>query len=247
MRIEANTLNEAFQKAAVALGCSVTELDVLEVVQHPSSGFLGLMKKTAIIEVKKEGTKDKKKPPKPQENKPKSPKVKKETQITETDEKKERALIPIEDAIKQIKPELESLMSKSCFEIEVTKVAAYDEDTILIELNGKDSALLIGKEGYRYKAISYLFYSWISLKFGYCIRLEIAEFLQNQEQMIEKYLKTIIEKVEKQGKAQTKPLDGVLVKIALEQLREKFPDKYVGVKVARNGAKFVVVNEFNKK
>lgn len=247
MKVEANTLQEAFQKAADKLGCSVTELEI-EVIQHPRSGFLGAFKKLAIIEAKKEGTKERKRPAKKLDPKPKtSPKATKETENTNDEQRKERSLIPIDQAVKQIDSEVKSLMSKSCFDIEVTNVAKYDEDTILIELNGEDSALLIGKEGYRYKAISYLLYSWISLKFGYCIRLEIAQFLQNQEAMIEKYLKTIIEKVEKQGKAQTKPLDGVLVKIALEQLRAKFPDKYVGIKLARNGAKFVVVNEFNKK
>jgi len=49
MKIEANTLQEAFQKAAEQLNCSVTELDI-KVLQHPSSGIFGFFKKTAIIE-----------------------------------------------------------------------------------------------------------------------------------------------------------------------------------------------------
>ena len=60
------------------------------------------------------------------------------------------------------------------------------------------------------------------------------------------YLSTIIERVELIGKAQTKPLDGVLVKIALEQLRQRFPDKYVGIKNSDEG-KFIVINDFHKK
>ncbi len=48
------------------------------------------------------------------------------------------------------------------------------------------------------------------------------------------------------SKAKTKSLDGVLVKIALEKLREKFPDKYVSVKSNSDG-QFVVVNDFIKK
>ena len=38
MKIEANTLQEAFQKAAEQLNCSVTELDI-KVLQHPSGGI----------------------------------------------------------------------------------------------------------------------------------------------------------------------------------------------------------------
>ena len=49
MKIEANTLQEAFQKAAEQLNCSVTQLDI-KVLQHPSSGFFGFFKRSAIIE-----------------------------------------------------------------------------------------------------------------------------------------------------------------------------------------------------
>ena len=48
IKIEAVTLEGAFNDAAAALDCSVTQLAV-EVVQAPSSGFLGLFKKKAII------------------------------------------------------------------------------------------------------------------------------------------------------------------------------------------------------
>ncbi|HHY2378617.1 TPA: Jag N-terminal domain-containing protein, partial [Campylobacter jejuni] len=48
------------------------------------------------------------------------------------------------------------------------------------------------------------------------------------------------------GRGQTKPLDGVLIKIALEQLRAEFPDKYVGIK-QNNDQRFVVINDFFKK
>ena len=48
IRIVAATLEEAYKDAAASLECSVTELNI-EVVQPPSSGFLGLFKKSAII------------------------------------------------------------------------------------------------------------------------------------------------------------------------------------------------------
>ncbi len=77
--------------------------------------------------------------------------------------------------------------------------------------------------------------------------LEIAEFLKNQEEMIAKYLVGVIERINNTGRAQTKILDGVLVKIALESLRAEFPDKYVGIKSGREGGRFIVINDFNRK
>ena len=138
------------------------------------------------------------------------------------------------------------LFKASCFEIDKVEVSKFNDETVLIEIDGADAALLIGKEGYRYKAISYMLYNWLNSKYNLAIRLEIAQFLQNQEAMMDQYLNGVIERVQNSGRAQTKPLDGVLVKIALEKLREKFPDKYVGIKSGNDG-KFVVVNDFFKK
>jgi spoIIIJ-associated protein len=58
IRIEALTLEEAYQNAASSLECSVTELKI-EVVQSPSNGFLGMFKKSAIIVAVKENSEDK--------------------------------------------------------------------------------------------------------------------------------------------------------------------------------------------
>ena len=152
----------------------------------------------------------------------------------------------IDKVLPEIKQGVEKLFGGNFFTIDKIGVRKFDDETVIIELDGEDAALLIGKEGYRYKAISYLLYNWISSKYGLAVRLEIAQFLQNQEAAIDQYLKGIIERVEETGKAKTKSLDGVLVKIALEKLREKFPDKYVSVKSNSDG-QFVVVNDFIKK
>ena len=360
MKIEANTLQEAFQKAAEQLNCSVTELDI-KVLQHPSGGIFGFFKKTAIIEAnlenqpkpqhkpkndrnfakksdenepakeekkqsKKHDHNDKKrnsKKHKDEKNEAKSeqkehknekpnlseknsalakdafaekgekeadepgyvikrldePKEQKEskeakepqasksapknildTSIIEnfnhTDEesapqalpkeKKEKVVIDFDKILPEIKEGMTRLFKASCFEIDKVEVSKFNDETVLIELDGADAALLIGKEGYRYKAISYMLYNWLNSKYNLAIRLEIAQFLQNQEAMMDQYLNGVIERVQNSGRAQTKPLDGVLVKIALEKLREKFPDKYVGIKSGNDG-KFVVVNDFFKK
>ena len=360
MKIEANTLQEAFQKAAEQLNCSVTELDI-KVLQHPSSGIFGFFKKTAIIEAnlenqpkpqhkpkndrnfakksdenepakeekkqsKKHDHNDKKRNPKKhkdEKNEAKSeqkehknekpnlseknsalakdafaekgekeadepgyvikrldePKEQKESKeakepqaskstpknildtsiienFNQTDEesapqalqkeKKEKVVIDFDKILPEIKEGMTRLFKASCFEIDKVEVSKFNDETVLIELDGADAALLIGKEGYRYKAISYMLYNWLNSKYNLAIRLEIAQFLQNQEAMMDQYLNGVIERVQNSGRAQTKPLDGVLVKIALEKLREKFPDKYVGIKSGNDG-KFVVVNDFFKK
>ena len=161
-------------------------------------------------------------------------------------QKEQKQKADIDKALPEIKQGVEKLFGGNFFTIDKIDVRKFDDDTVIVELDGEDAALLIGKEGYRYKAISYLLYNWIGSKYGLSVRLEIAQFLQNQEAAIEQYIKSVIERVEETGKAKTKHLDGVLVKIALEKLREKFPDKYVGVKSNSDG-QYVVVNDFIKK
>ena len=47
-KVEADTLEEAYQKAATQLACSITDIEY-EVIQHPSKGLFGFLKKKAII------------------------------------------------------------------------------------------------------------------------------------------------------------------------------------------------------
>lgn len=318
IKVEAATLQEAYSKAASELSCSVVDLDI-NIIQNGSSGFLGLFKKSAIIEVHRKGTKpfreererkeyvaphkvessnevdsafNDEKRDRNRRNKNRRNKGKKEFPRNEFSEKRaesEVAIAPlkevnspilepkgevskvpvkearhtivstaidqnfhhekreINDVIDEVRMQIKNLFKYSCFTLESPVITKYSDDTILIEFSGEDAALLIGKEGYRYKALSYLLYNWINLKYGLNIRLEIAEFLKNQEEMIDKYLAPVIERIRNSGKGQTKILDGVLIKIALEALRAQFPEKYVGIKSGKDGGKFIVVNDFNRK
>jgi spoIIIJ-associated protein len=318
IKVEAATLQEAYSKAASELSCSVVDLDI-NIIQNGSSGFLGLFKKSAIIEVHRKGTKpfreererkeyvathkvesvnevdssfNDEKRDRNRRNKNRRNKGKKESPRNEFSEKRaesEVAIAPlkeanspilepkgevskvpakearhtivstaidqnfhhekreINDVIDEVRMQIKNLFKYSCFTLESPVITKYSDDTILIEFSGEDAALLIGKEGYRYKALSYLLYNWINLKYGLNIRLEIAEFLKNQEEMIDKYLAPVIERIRNSGKGQTKILDGVLIKIALEALRAQFPEKYVGIKSGKDGGKFIVVNDFNRK
>ena len=147
--------------------------------------------------------------------------------------------------IEEIKAEVNNLFSKLCYEIDEIKVDILDDNKIVyIEFSGVDSALLIGKEGYRYKALSYILFNWINEKYNMMLRLEVAEFLVNQENAIYTYLEPVIETIKNEGFYKTKILDGILIHIALTKLRDEFPDKYVAVKTNQRGDKYILVNEY---
>ncbi len=214
MTFSAPTLDEAYKKASAHFSCSVVDLKI-EVIQNPTRGFLGLFAKEAIIKV-----------------------LNKELV---SNEKKDIDFKKIED---EIKTALDNLLKNSCYKLEVIDVKVdTKEGSVYIKLDGEDAALMIGKEGYRYKAISYILHNWIKLKYDLTLSLEIAEFLKNQKENVINYLESIKQRINEQGRAQTKPLDGILVKIALEELRRVYPNKYVAIKTLRDGRKVVVVNE----
>lgn len=240
-KIEAQTLEEALMIAAQALDCSVLDLEY-EIIQNPSKGFLGIGKKQAIIYAQlKDNVASK--------NQSKTPaKEKDSTKQMQFYERKSKKSSPTQEKLQEIsqavKQELDTLLAMLPYELDSVLVEPYDTHTLFIKINGKDSALLIGKEGYRYKAISYLLFNWINHQYGLMIRLEIAEFLRSQEEMIANYLLPTIQTIKTTGKAQTKPLDGVLAHIALKQLREQFPEKYVAFRLNKQGERYIIVDTF---
>ncbi len=303
IKIESVTLEQAYKDAASALECSAADL-VIEVVQSPSNGFMGLFKKNAIIVAAKKNKEVKsvetpsfqkeKQERKPQERvqkekqefkqeikkefkqdaKPKKDSKKQQHNFVndtimpqsfvsmqdddydmddinytadyeEDEEESSSSAINAYGVAKKVEKEINELFDLICFKIDKIEVSAYDEVTLLIEFRGEDAALLIGKEGYRYKALSYMIFNWINTKYQLQLRLEIAEFLKNQEESIMRYLVTVCENVERDGRAQTKILDGVLIQIALKELREKYPNKYVAVRSTRDGLKFIIINDYH--
>ncbi len=310
-RIEAPTLEEAYKNAAKEFNCSITEISY-EIVQHPTTGMMGLFKKTAIIIAAKKTSvvlaemeqkvveKEEVEKPTPNEE----PKLEKESVVvsenskkdsnkkldildkklnaqnsqedkvlesffeTNKEEKREEKVREVnvsqEESVEtfsfdddrdspenkkraiEIEEKLSKLMKTSCFEIDTIEVDVF-KNTAHIFIDGDDAALLIGKEGYRYNALSYMLFNWINTHYNLYIKLEIAEFIQAQEEMIVNYLKPIIEHVNEKGRGKTKPLDGILVQIALEQLRAVFPNKYVAIKTGKDSRKFIIINNFNSK
>ncbi len=249
IEITAKTLEEAYTQASHELNASIIDLDI-EIVQNASSGFLGMFSKPAIINAGIKGAPRSK--PKPLKNIKKSEKSEESKSGREADLKTQRRDEDTKESketnkIKyEIKEGVNKLLDASCFNVDLVELRVDDEE-VYIKLDGEDVALMIGKEGYRYKALSYILHNWIKIKYNLNISLEIAEFLKNQEEMIHKYLIGIKEKIDLNGKAQTKPLDGILVKIALGELRSVYPEKYVAIRTLRDGRKIVIVNEFKRK
>ena len=111
-------------------------------------------------------------------------------------------------------------------EIDTVEVSPYDGHYVFILLDGPDAALLIGQKGYRYKSLSYLLFNWINNCYGYGVRLEIAQFLKNQEELIRIYLAPIIQTAKEEGSAQTKNLannpNDMLAHLALRLLEKPY-------------------------
>jgi len=145
-----------------------------------------------------------------------------------------------------IENKIKELLQNSCFNIDVVEVDIID-GIVHIFIDGDDAALLIGKEGYRYNALSYLLYSWIYTTYQRYIKLEIAQFLSSQEELVKRNLEPVVEHIKEEGRGKTRPMEGVLIQIALEYLRKTFPNKYVAIKRNREGERYILINDFNKR
>lgn len=253
-KIEAPTLEEAYAKAASEFGCSVTALQV-EIIRFPSKGILGMFKKSALIVANlPQSSSSSASPVSLFPDEPVSPETD-ESHLYEYDVAEDEyddegdeyyPDMSAQECADEVKAQINELFAGVCFDIDEVQVSVYDENTLLIEFTGPDAALMIGKEGYRYKALSYMLFNWINAVYGMQLRLEIAEFLKNQEESISRYLVGVCETIERDGRAQTKVLDGVLVQIALKQLRERYPDRYVAIRSTRDGGKFIVINSYHE-
>lgn len=261
IEIKAKTLEEALIQASIALNCPIINLQY-EVIQTPSKGFLNIGKKEAIIlagvkesvkevkEVQEESVKETNTKEIHQSAEEKKQNLEIETPQEEiTTPKPPKKNLKEEshngDKLHEIKQELKDLFSHLPYKINKVEVSLYEPGVLLIDIDGEDSALLIGEKGYRYKALSYLLFNWIHPAYGYNIRLEISTFLQNQEKVMEAQLQSTIMTVHEVGKGQMKAPDGVLTYIALKKLRKAFPNKYVSIKTNLNDEKYIVINDFN--
>lgn len=93
-----------------------------------------------------------------------------------------------------------------------------------------------------------MLFNWVNNCHGYGVRLEIAQFLKNQEELIRIYLAPIIQTVKEEGSAQTKNLannpNDMLAHLALRLLREALPNKYIVSRDAACGEKYTTIGDF---
>lgn len=310
-KFTAKTLQEALLNASQEFQCSVVDLEY-EIVQNPSTGFLGFGKKDAIIVATTKASLQSSQDKSISQEKPHSlidqetkQEIKQEikeaydkldlyTQTQDQDslqsftESKAKQtyecneiwgvendfaykdlgndfytpkqtnprvfkpynsrenLLSQEEVLDNIRTELKELLLCLPFDLECVEVSLRNDNLLFIKIDGKDCPLLIGEKGYRYKALLYLLVNWINPKYGFTLRLEVAQFLSNQEQLIDSYLQSIIKLVQETSKAQTKPFDGVLAYIALGKLREVFPRKYVSFRTNKNGEKYIIIDDFKR-
>ena len=144
----------------------------------------------------------------------------------------------------EVEEKINKLFKHICFIMNKIEVSVYDSETILVDFQGNDVALLIGKDGYRYKALLYMISNWINYTYDVQLRLEVAEFLKNQEEAIACYLNSIYKSIDSEGCGQTKFLDGILLEIALKELRKKYTNKYVAVRTVRGGSKYILISDY---
>jgi spoIIIJ-associated protein len=232
---------------------SLSSLDSISTVVEEKDAIVdGFFNDEANVEVKK--TEVKKKEVKKAEVKKKEVKSKEDVTKVETDDfsdsidsldfDDDRDSPENKKLSLEIENKLKTLIEAGCFEVDTVEVDVFN-GIAHIFVDGEDAALLIGKEGYRYNALSYMLFNWINSSYDLYIKLEIAEFIQTQEEMIDNYLKPIAEHIIEHGRGKTKPLDGILVQIALEKLRAMFPNKYIAIKTGKDGKKFILINNFN--
>ncbi len=263
-KFEAKSIEEACKLASVDLSIAIDKLDY-EIMQYPSKGFLGLFSKNALIAVVvKESKKEEKSKSLQLEDS-----IKEDNRDIEAEDKESKPILEPQleeskivdsffnsskaddSSLKSISAEdleleIKKLLSFSCFNLDTIELDIED-NTAYLFIDGDDAALLIGKEGYRYNALSYLLFNWINTKYGLYLKLEIAQFLASQQDMIKHQLQPVVDHINKEGWGRTKELNGILVQIALEYLRDTFSNKYVAIKRTKSGDRYIIINDFNKR
>jgi spoIIIJ-associated protein len=249
IQIEAVDLESAILEASKQLGCEYSDVDYF-ILQEPIQGLFGVGRKDAIIiaSIKVDTVPQQKEAIKKRDGAVKSLLEKKDNLLKKISQKigyedgKEAIENPMLD---EIEINLKRLISLTCFEIDRVEVSLLNNETVSIIIDGKDAPLLIGREGYRYKAMAFTLQNWINSKYNLKIQLEIGEFIKKQSENIEKYLQDeAYREIEKKGFFKTKILDDLLIKLAIKKLRDRYRDKYVKVRNTQNGDKFIVIDEF---
>ena len=74
--------------------------------------------------------------------------------------------------------------------------------------------------------------------------MDTLDYLIKQDDQISQSMPEC-ENINRDGRAQTKILDGVLIQIALNELRDRYPDKYIVIRSTRDGLKYIIINDYH--
>ena len=152
-------IDTAVELALADLKLTIDEVDVT-VLEEPSRGFFGIGSKLALVRVEKKKTHEVKEPEK-KEKKTVEKAEKAQTQKTATPKKeeikkeievKEENLVPCEDheALRFLK----EVIKEMGLDLDIT--AKKGENSLYLDIQGKDSGTIIGKRGQTLDAIQYL-------------------------------------------------------------------------------------------
>ena len=152
-------IDTAVELALADLKLTIDEVDVT-VLEEPSRGFFGIGSKLALVRVEKKKTQEVKEPEK-KEKKTVEKAEKAQTQKTATPKKeeikkeievKEENLVPCEDheALRFLK----EVIKEMGLDLDIT--AKKGENSLYLDIQGKDSGTIIGKRGQTLYAIQYL-------------------------------------------------------------------------------------------
>ena len=152
-------IDTAVELALADLKLTIDEVDVT-VLEEPSRGFFGIGSKLALVRVENKKTQEVKEPEK-KEKKTVEKAEKAQTQKTATPKKeeikkeievKEENLVPCEDheALRFLK----EVIKEMGLDLDIT--AKKGENSLYLDIQGKDSGTIIGKRGQTLDAIQYL-------------------------------------------------------------------------------------------
>ena len=198
-----NTEEEAIELALVDLKLSKEDV-IIEVLEESNKGFLGIGKKLAKVRVSKK--KDSKIKEAAKEIKAE---VKTDAKVKEISKEKKEKVVSKELNVQEIGTEVETpaldflkdMIDKMGIDVEVSARENKDGE-IHIDINGKDSACVIGKRGQTLDAIQYLTRVVVNRdEENYTkIVVDAGEYRAKREATLAKLAKRLADKVIRTGK-----------------------------------------------
>ena len=202
-----NTEEEAIELALVDLKLSKEDV-IIEVLEESNKGFLGIGKKLAKVRVSKKNDSKIKEAAKEIKEEIKA-EVKTDAKVKEISKEKKEKAVSKELNVQEIGTEVETpaldflkdMIDKMGIDVEVSARENKDGE-IHIDINGKDSACVIGKRGQTLDAIQYLTRVVVNRdEENYTkIVVDAGEYRAKREATLAKLAKRLADKVTRTGK-----------------------------------------------